>query len=91
MPADSGQALGSSQSNDAALGGFDGDGDLDVAYANKPGNHVWLNDGTGVFTDSSLTIDLLDTFGLATGDLDGDNDLDTTNANDGPNRVWFNA
>lgn len=48
----SGQSLGMSRSNEAALGDLDGDGDLDAFVANRGGNRIWLNDGTGTFTDS---------------------------------------
>jgi len=35
------------------LGDLDGDGDLDAWVANlSQANRVWLNDGSGTFTDS---------------------------------------
>ena len=53
---DSGQSLGGSYSYGLALGDLDGDGDLDAFFANResPGeaNKVWLNDGSGTFSDS---------------------------------------
>ena len=50
---DSGQSLGSSTSRDVSLGDVDGDGDLDAFVANQfQGNRVWLNDGSGSFTNS---------------------------------------
>ncbi len=87
---DSGQALGSTQSNDATLGDFDGDGDLDIAFANKPANHLWLNDGLGTFTDSGQSLGTADSLSVAVADLDGDGDLDLTYGNKGANSVWFN-
>ncbi len=48
---DSGQALGSSNSQSVALGDLDGDGDLDAMVANSfQANTVWTNDGSGTFT-----------------------------------------
>jgi hypothetical protein len=40
---DSGQSLGSSNSDAVALGDVDGDGDLDAFVANNGQNRVWLN------------------------------------------------
>jgi hypothetical protein len=55
---DSGQSLGSSSSNDVTLGDVDGDGDLDAFVTNTSGeaNRVWLNNGSGTFTDSSQSL-----------------------------------
>ncbi|MEP7122639.1 MAG: VCBS repeat-containing protein, partial [Byssovorax sp.] len=67
---------------------IDGDGDLDVLFPNSDGYFskgaaepfgVYLNDGTGVFTDGSQKI--VNGYSgfvrqIATGDVDGDGDLD---------------
>jgi VCBS repeat-containing protein len=96
---DSAQSLGSSWSWDVALADVDNDGDLDALVANKSGeaNTLWLNDGSGVFTDSVATFaaqDLgtsLDSEGLALADVDGDGDLDVYFANqDGGNQLFLN-
>ena len=51
---------------------------------------IWLNNGTGTFTDSGQSLDPLDSFGLDLGDLDADGDLDIVFANSGANSVWIN-
>jgi hypothetical protein len=88
---DSGQALTSS-SADVALGDLDGDGDLDAfnTEAYPGGSKVWLNDGSGVFSDSGQWLGSATTWDVALGDLDGDSDLDALIANEGPNEIWLN-
>ena len=92
---DSGQALGSSQSNDVTLGDLDGDGDLDAFVSNGTGaneaNKVWLNNGIGVFTDTGQSLGSSKSHSVKLGDLDGDTDLDAFVANIGQgNTVWLN-
>ena len=56
-----------------SLGDLDGDGDLDAFVANlDEANRVWLNDGSGNFTDSGQSLGDSDSEGLSLGDLDGD-------------------
>ena len=91
----SGQRLGHSVSMNAALGDVDGDGDLDAFVANSRwesgSNSLWLNDGTGRFTNSGQSLGDNNSFFVALGDLDDDGDLDAWVANLGePNRVWLN-
>jgi hypothetical protein len=91
--ADSGQALGSNDSNEVALGDLDGDGDLDAAVANQiDQNRVWFNDGTGTFTDGGQDLGASETAGVALGDLDGDGDLDIVFVNrySAASHVWRN-
>ncbi|MDC3251991.1 dockerin type I repeat-containing protein, partial [Planctomycetota bacterium] len=93
--ADSGQALGSSNSIGAALGDLDGDGHLDAYVANNDYHHsnrVWLNDGLGNFIDSGQALGNSWSQGVALGDLDGDGDLDAWVANSysHANRVRIN-
>lgn len=93
---DSGQNLGTSDSQGVALADLDGDGDLDAFVANKQGilgqaNRIWLNDGAGFFTDglqelgNSRSTDV----GLSDIDLDGDYDAVVANEHD-PKEVWLN-
>ncbi|MBN1453626.1 MAG: VCBS repeat-containing protein [Anaerolineales bacterium] len=90
---DSGQRLGHSRSNYAALGDLDSDGDLDVFIANyaQP-NAIWLNDGSGIFYDTGQGLGIYGSSEVALDDLDGDGDLDAFVANDntGPDKVWLN-
>ncbi|MCP4990578.1 MAG: hypothetical protein GY928_32430 [Colwellia sp.] len=100
---DSGQDLGSEWSNEVALGDLDGDGDSDVFIANHTdwphngANHVWKNDGTGVFTNTGQSLGNSRSREVLLSDLDGDGDLDAFVANNSatgstgtPNKVWLN-
>jgi hypothetical protein len=62
---------------------FDGDGDVDLATANSGSEDVsvLLNDGTGVFTASSVCVSSPDPGSVFAGDLDADGDLDLATAN----------
>ena len=79
--------------NQLTIGDLDGDDDLDIIFANggnfsTPGvpqaQVVYINDGTGVFTDESVS--RLNFFGLCRGvelgDIDDDGDLDVIFAQD---------
>ncbi|MCH7700979.1 MAG: VCBS repeat-containing protein [Planctomycetes bacterium] len=80
--------------NQLSIADVDGDGDLDIVFANG-GNfssqgtpervRLYINDGTGVFTDESTTRlgGIGGNFrGVEFGDVDGDGDLDMVLAND---------
>ncbi|MFC2034102.1 Ig-like domain-containing protein [Chloroflexota bacterium] len=103
------QLLGSSDisswrwSIGVCLGDVDGDGDLDafIANSNNLANRVWLNDGTGNFSDSGQSLASAYSFDVSLGDIDGDGDLDAFVANANiwdlvvassgeGNRVWLN-
>lgn len=80
-----------------ALADFDADGDLDALVTNgfrDPSSlpsRLFLNDGTGQFTDSGQTLNPTMGSNLAVGDLDLDGDLDVFVANsDLPDEVWLN-
>jgi hypothetical protein len=99
---DTGQNLGNETTTDVALGDVDGDGDLDAFVANanipdpaKSKNTVWLNDGTGVFTNNGQELGQKLSYGVALGDVDGDGDLDAFVGNGyvvcgQTNEVWLN-
>ena len=88
LPADNDLSLG------VALGDMDSDGDNDIVLANRAGqNRLYINDGSGTFTDISLNNlpednDL--TWGVTLGDVDGDADIDIIFINDGQNRLYLN-
>ena len=96
---DSGQTLGSNYiSSSVALGDVNGDGTLDMVVANSgdawgvKSNFIYLNDGSGTFTNSNQSLGNSDSRSLALGDIDGDTDLDlvVANANGEANRVYIN-
>ncbi|MBN2272004.1 MAG: VCBS repeat-containing protein [Sedimentisphaerales bacterium] len=98
---DSGQNMG--QACGVTAGDVDGDGDLDVltidaAADSRPynDNRIWLNDGTGIFTDSGPELWNTGSADAELGRLDGDGDLDIfvtneTGVHEGyPDTVWLN-
>lgn len=79
----------------AALGDLDGDGDLDAFLANGENevpvpNTVWLNDGTGHFTDTRQAIDNRESVAVLLTNMDGDTDLDAVVANTGSISFYLN-
>jgi hypothetical protein len=100
---DTGQRLGISGTGGVALGDLDGDGDLDIFDANSSSvadstgalarnqpNMVWLNDGSGEFTDSGERLGGEESYAVSLADLDGDCDLDAFVGNRGADGVWLN-
>lgn len=100
---DTGQRLGIFGTGSVALGDLDGDGDLDIFDANLSSivegtgepeknqpNMVWLNDGSGGFTDSGQRLGREESHAVALGDLDGDGDLDAFVGNWGADTLWLN-
>lgn len=80
-------------SEDVGIADFDGDGDLDIAIVSEDDqtNELYLNDGTGTFTDQSDRIPVGGTTnGLVVADLNGDGFPDLLLANNGQDAVLIN-
>lgn len=88
-----GQSLSSDKSNWTASADIDNDGDLDLIVANgdTTANRVYINNGSGVFTDSGQTLGTGTSYPVVVGDLDADGDFDLIFGNwlTG-NRVYLN-
>lgn len=84
---------GRATSNTVVVVDVDGDGDADLVTANAGADFVWINDGTGQFTDeSSARLPQLDDVSqdIAVGDIDGDGDADLAFGNEEQNRLYLN-
>ena len=90
------QAIAAVRGMDVTLGDLDGDGDNDAFVTNGDRERsypasVWLNDGTGCFTDTGQQLCLTVFAWTALGDLNGDGFVDAYISNLGsPNQIWLN-
>ncbi|MES0491977.1 MAG: FG-GAP-like repeat-containing protein [Leptospirales bacterium] len=93
---DSGQSFGTNYTSSIVLGDVNGDGAPDLVEGNKnwfgiQANKVYLNDGTGVFTDSGQSLGLNNTTSVALGDVNGDGATDIVAGNEyQANSVYLN-
>ena len=89
------QSLGSSTTRGLALADVDGGGSLDILAANEGANALWLNDGSGAFSESGQDLggDDVQPDDVAAINVDGDGDTDAVFAyyeGTGGNTVWIN-
>lgn len=85
--------VGSADSNDVLLADLDGDGSLDIAFANLSStpNTIWFNNGSGNFTNSGQSLGAASTEGIDAGDVDGDGDIDLIASNNPQaSQIWLN-
>ncbi|PCC13429.1 FG-GAP repeat domain-containing protein [Pseudoalteromonas sp. JB197] len=90
---DSGQNLGEGAVFSLAVADVDNDGDLDIVFAQvTAGFQVFLNDGSGGFSDSGQVVGINKrTFAVALADFNGNGYVDLVVGNDsGPSNIYFN-
>jgi len=78
---------------EVVLGDVNGDSQLDIVFADDGQNRLYINYGSGVFSDvtsTSMPPDIDLTWGAALGDINGDGHLDVVFANTGQNQLCLN-
>jgi hypothetical protein len=87
------QTLGSSDSSWAVCIDIDADGDLDLIEAahDSGSNRVYVNNGSGSFSDSGQSLGSNSSYAVVAGDVDGDGDPDLVFSNWlAGNRIYLN-
>lgn len=83
--------IGSGNTYSLFMADLDRDGDMDMIAGNyAQSNKVWLNDGTGYYDDSGLSLGSANTNSVYGADVDADADIDIIAGNNGTNKVWLN-
>jgi len=82
-----GRTLGTSSVEKVAVADVNGDGSLDIFLACLGPDEVWLNDGSGTFTDSGLRLGTEWSWELAVADINGDHLPDVFVVNLGVDRT----
>ena len=88
------QKFGITPATSVCLGDLDKDGDIDAfvtggKYLEKRASTVWLNNGSGEFTDS-IKVGYDESYDAKLGDLDNDGDIDVFIANNGAKKIYLN-
>ncbi len=81
-------SFGGRTSFDVEVGDLDGDGNLDAVFTESYGSQVWLGNGDGTFSSTTVGVGVKSGNGL--GDLDGDGDLDVIQVGFNSHDIWLN-
>ena len=86
------ESFGTEDTRAIAVADLNGDTFPDIFEANRgEEDRVWLNNGSGSFTDSGQLLTSMQSFAVALADVEMDGDLDALVAIDGsPNQLWLN-
>ncbi|MFT7536859.1 MAG: hypothetical protein ACI85K_002814, partial [Hyphomicrobiaceae bacterium] len=78
--------------HDLVVADIDGDGDVDLLFANDGTSRLYRNQGNGFFVDATASLFAVagGAAAIACGDVDGDGDLDVALGDAGQNRLLLN-
>ncbi len=84
--------VGDGSTLSTALGDMDNDGDIDVMWGNDKQHDIFLNNGTGVFSETQkFGENTREAVGMTVGDVDNDSDLEIIIANsEAQNEIFIN-
>lgn len=84
--------VGTNDTRSIAVADLDGDTFPDIYEANRnQADRIWINDGSGSFSDSGQVLNSMASFSVALADVEMDGDLDALVAIDGAaNQLWLN-